>query len=86
MGWHGTHTGPNRRGRRTDDLLACRWSGCSVCGAEGDDVTLSPTDARLILACMNVRGSAIRPGDLTGEMRLEIETRLRECADKDGEE
>lgn len=49
-------------------------------------MTLSPTDARLILACMNVRGSAIRPGDLTGLMRLEIETRLRECADKDGEE
>lgn len=47
---------------------------------------LTPTDARLILACMGAREGAIRPGDMTGLMRLEIETRLRECADKDGEE
>lgn len=49
-------------------------------------MTLTPLDARLILACMGARGSAIRPGNMTGLMRLEIETRLRECADKDGEE
>lgn len=50
-------------------------------------MTLSPTDARLILACMGEGESAIRPGDMTGLQALDIKTRRRECADrKDGEE
>lgn len=73
-------------GYRDHAEVACgvRCDGCRLVGVHA--MTLLPHEARLILACMGAREGAIRPGDLTGLMRLEIETRLRECADKDGEE
>lgn len=50
-------------------------------------MTLTPLDARLILALTGDADGAIRPGDMTGLQALDIKTRLRECANmKDGEE
>lgn len=47
---------------------------------------ITPKEAYLILVCMKKIEGSIRPGQLTGLQELDITTRLRECADKDGEE
>ena len=48
--------------------------------------TLSPHEARLILASMGDRDGAIRPGDFTGEQKLDVLDKLRaRAAMEDGE-
>ena len=48
--------------------------------------TLSPHEARLILASMGQAEGAIRPGLFTGEQKLDVLDKLRACAAmEDGE-
>lgn len=49
-------------------------------------MTLSPHEARLILASMGYIDGSIRPGDFTGEQKLDVLEKLRACAAmEDGE-
>lgn len=72
-------------GYRDHAEMACgvRCDGCRFVGVH---MTLSPNEARLILASMGDRDGAIRPGDFTGEQKLDVLEKLRACAAmEDGE-
>lgn len=64
---------------------------CGVLGYGGyclgvNAMTLSPHEARLILASMGYGDGAIRPGLFTGEQKLDVLDKLRACAAmEDGE-
>jgi len=73
-------------GYRSHAEVACgvRRDGCSLVGVHA--MTVTPHEARLILASMGQAEGAIRPGLFTGEQKLDVLEKLRACAAmEDGE-
>jgi len=76
----------NSLGYRDHAEVACGVLGYGGCGMVGVVTTLSPHEARLILASMGQAEGAIRPGLFTGEQKLDVLDKLRACAAmEDGE-
>jgi len=52
LGRNGNNAGSTGGRHRKAAVLACRWRGCAVCGAEGDDVKYTPDDHAVIARCV----------------------------------